>query len=132
MNPHTIPLAALCLILGGCASMSPPQNAELERLPVVAYGDPVPADGDFILHFPAGVAIDTPVTFEGNLFQQAATARLAVKPAKDIYVHKQWMSYDRQHWVDANDRIEFKVEVVVPGYTHPEPGYVRLEMNAKP
>ncbi len=132
MKRYTTSLAGLCLLLGGCASMSPPESGELDRLPVVAYGDRVPAGGDYILHFPAGVPIDTPVTFEGNLFQEAATAHLAVKPVKDIYVHKQWMSFDRQHWVDAHERIDFNVEVILPGYNHPTSGHVRLQMNVNP
>jgi len=132
MKHDLLTLSALCLVLGGCASVSVPDSAELDKLPVVQYGDPVPADGNYVLHFPAGVAIDTPVTFKGNLFEQAATADVSVKPVKDIYVHKQWLSYDGQHWMDANKAIDLKVQVVLPGYSHPEPGYVTLEMNAKP
>lgn len=130
MKGYILSLSTLCLSLGGCASMSGPDTAELNKLPVVQYGQPVPADGNYVLHFPAGVAIDTPVTFKGNMFEREATADVSVKPVKDIYVHKQWLSYDGEHWMDANKAIDLKVQVVVPGYHRPEPGYVTLEMNA--
>ena len=132
MKHNLLSLSTICLALGGCASVSaPPDTAALGKLPVVEYGQPVPADGGYVLHFPAGVAIDTPVTFKGDLFERTAEAVVSVKPAKDIYVHKQWLSYDGENWVDAKEAVEIQVLVAIPGYEHPEPGYVLLEMNSK-
>jgi len=132
MKKRYLSLAGLVFILGGCASVGQPDQASLAKMPVVDFGGTVPTDGNYILHFPAGVGIETPVTFQGNLFEQAAHETVTVKPTQDIYVHKQWMSYDTEHWVDANAALDLKVEVVLPGYAHPEPGYVLLEMNKKP
>lgn len=126
----------LLLLLGGCACMQGsglgpgPDATKLEKLPVVPYGQPVPENGEYVLHFPAGVSIETPVIFQGDLFQQASREVLIVKPARDIYLHKQWLSYDGKHWEDARKAIDLKGDVVLPSYDHPEPGYVLLEFNS--
>jgi hypothetical protein len=130
MQNSRFSIAALCLVFSGCASVSGPMTAEIEKLPVVEFGQPVPEDGKYILHFPAGVAIDTPVIFKGDLFEQEAREVLSVKPIRDIYVHKEWMSYDKHNWLDANDALKLKMDVVLPGYHHPQPGRVVLEMNS--
>lgn len=130
MKGNMISILALCLAVTGCASVSGTDAPELAQLPVVKFGQPVPDDGQYILHFPAGVPIETPVTFKGNLFEQAATEVVSVKPVRDIYVHKEWMSYDKHLWVDGNQSIDLKVNVILPGYHHPQPGHVVLEMNA--
>ncbi len=131
MKTHTILLSALTLGLTGCASMSPPDSTKLSSLPVVHFGQPVPEDGDYVLLFPAGVAIDTPVTFKGDLFEQTVREVVSVKPVKDIYVHKLWVSYDGKNWMDAAKSIDLDINVVLPGYNHPKPGFVLLEMNTK-
>jgi len=120
---------SLLLLLGGCASVSGPDTAQLEKMPVVPYGQPVPEDGNYVLHFPAGASVETPVTFQGDLFQQAAREVVSVKLARDIYLHKEWLSYDGKHWRDARSALDLKVDLVLPGYDHPEPGYLLLEIN---
>jgi hypothetical protein len=130
MKPHLFHISVMALALAGCASTPTPDSTELTKLPVVPFGQPVPADGDYVLHFPAGVAIATPVTFKGDLFERSASELVTVKPARDIYLHKQWLSYDGQHWMEANSSIDLDIQVVLPGYDHPDPGYIRLEMNA--
>jgi hypothetical protein len=132
MKKRYLSLAGLVFIMSGCASMGQPDQASLAKLPVVDFGETVPADGNYVLHFPAGVGIETPVIFQGDLFEQAAQEQVTVKLAQDIYVHKQWMSYDGEHWVDARSALDLQVKVVLPGYAHPEPGHVILEMNKKP
>ena len=129
MKVNKISILALCLAVSGCASVADPETADFNQLPVIEFGQPVPEDGNFILHFPAGVAIATPVIFKGDLFEEAVCEVVSVKPVRDIYVHKEWVSYDRQQWMDANQSLDLKVNVVLPGYHHPQPGYVMLEMN---
>ena len=54
---RTIALLGVCaLLLGGCASMQPSAEA-LSKLPVVQFGEPVPAGSDHILFFPANKPI---------------------------------------------------------------------------
>jgi hypothetical protein len=130
MKRDLLLISGTLLLLSGCASMSEPETGALSRLPVIEYGQPVPADGNFVLHFPQGKPIGMPVSFEGNLFQEPAQEMLNVRLKRDIYVHKKWLSYDGKHWVDTKGALDLQVSVVIPGYNHPEPGYIRLQMNA--
>jgi hypothetical protein len=121
---------SMLLVLSGCASMSNPDAASLSQLPLVEFGQPVPTGGNYVLHFAQGKPIEMPVSFEGDLFQEPSRETLRVKLKRDIYVHKGWLSYDMQNWVDAKSALDLQVQVVIPGYNHPKPGYIRLEMNA--
>ena len=42
------------LLLSACAGLGGASPAEIARLPVVIYGQPAPADTEFVLHYPAG------------------------------------------------------------------------------
>lgn len=125
-----IALLSLALLgLGACAA--PPTAATLDKLPVVDFGKPVPANGDYILHFTAGKPIPTQVEIGGNLFQQPARHTLTVKLKQDIYSYKNWISYDKQHWVSGRDALAVKMNVKIPGYTYPHPGHIRLDLSQK-
>jgi hypothetical protein len=124
-------LAVVLLAVSGCASVPDLSPEDLARLPVVAFGEPVPKDKAFILHFPAGQPISTAVTISGNLFEREARQNLTVALRKDIYTYKEWISFDRKIWVDGRKAIVLKVGIQSPGYDHPEPGFVRIEMDEK-
>src|SRR6185437_13461317 len=64
--------AAWLFAAAGCASMQQPSAEELGRLPVVQFGDPVPAGGEYILFFPADKPIPTNVAIKGNIFSREA------------------------------------------------------------
>ncbi|MEJ2455819.1 MAG: hypothetical protein P8103_16910 [Candidatus Thiodiazotropha sp.] len=130
MKREVLILAGMFMLLSGCASIPEPEPGALSQLPVIEFGQPVPADGNYVLHFPQDKSIEMPVSFEGNLFQAPTREVLSVKLNRDIYVHKEWLSYDGKNWIDANGAMDLQVHVVIPGYSHPEPGYVLLEMNA--
>jgi len=104
---------------------------DFDQLPVVTFGDPLPKDQNYILHFPANAPITTNVSIEGNLLQQPAKDELAVKLTKDIYAYKEWVSYDKQHWYNSHDVIEVRAIVKIPGTHHPEPGIIRVTVNEK-
>jgi hypothetical protein len=117
--------------LGGCAGMGGPRSEDLSKLPLVTFGGSVPADREFILHFPVGQPIPTTVRIEGNLFERPANETMSVKLLKDVYAYKEWVSFDRQHWLKGEDIIGLKVSVRVPGYHHPKPGSIVVELNEK-
>lgn len=117
------------LTLNACAA--PLDQARLAKLPVVEFGNPVPANNDFILHFPAGKTIPTNVEIGGNLIVKPAQRVLKVKLKQDIYSYKKWMSYDKQHWVPARDALVIKLAAKIPGYQYPRPGYIKLELSKK-
>jgi hypothetical protein len=117
------------LALSACAT--PPSQSQLAGLPVVEFGQAVPRSGDFILHFPAGKDIPTDVAISGDIFQQPAQQVLTVKLKRDIYSYKQWMSYDKQHWLDGRDALGVKLDIKIPGYTYPKPGHIKLDLFEK-
>jgi hypothetical protein len=117
--------------LNGCAGLGAPASEDLRELPVVKFGEAVPADRDFILYFPAGQPIPTNVRIQGNLFERTTADTVSVSLRKDIYTYKEWVSFDRQHWLKGEDTIGLKVHIRVPGYRHPRPGEIDVEINEK-
>jgi hypothetical protein len=111
--------------------MGGPLSEDLSKLPVVTFGGSVPADRDFILYFPAGQPIPTTVRIQGNLFDRTANETVSVTLRKDIYAYKDWVSFDRQLWLKGEEMIGLKVSVRVPGYHHPKPGSIDVELNEK-
>lgn len=131
MKLKTIVLSSVILLSGGCASLDRPAEDEFASLSVIQFGNTVPADGKYILHFPQGVPIDTPVTFGGNLFKADDMKVLSVTPKQDIYVYKDWVSYDRKNWRNADETMQADLQVKLPGYEHPKTGYLNLRLDKK-
>lgn len=122
-------LSLLIMVFSGCAT--PPSKSELDGLPVVEFGEAVPASGDYILYFPADQDIPTNVGIEGDIFQQPAQHVLKVKLKRDIYNYKEWMSYDKQHWLYGRDALGFNLDIKIPGYHYPKPGSIKINMSEK-
>jgi hypothetical protein len=118
--------------LAGCAGFGSLKSEEVRDLPLVKFGDAVPANQDFILYFPAGQPIPTVVQIQGNLFDRSAEETVSVTLRKDIYAYKDWVSFDRQHWIKGNEALGLKVNIQVPSYRHPGPGSIKVEFNEKP
>jgi hypothetical protein len=121
-------LGVCALLLVSCASVQPSAQ-ELSKLPVVQFGDPVPAGNDYILFFPADKPIPTNVAIKGNIFAREAEQRLDVTLRKGIYVYKNWISFDRVTWRSGQQAIKTDIRVVLPSYAHPEPGFMRVQMD---
>jgi hypothetical protein len=118
--------------LAGCAGFGNLKSEEVRDLPLVKFGDVVPQNRDFILYFPAGQPIPTVVQVQGNLFERSAEETVSVTLRKDIYVYKEWISFDRKHWAKGNEALGLNLNIQVPGYRHPGPGSIKLEFNEKP
>ncbi len=116
-------------LLSACAMA--PIPADLKGVPVVPFGEQVPSDQDFILHFRAGEPISTRVNIHGDVFAQEASTVMKVKLKRDIYAYKQWMSYDLQQWVAANSELGLEMIVKVPGPEHPQAGLIDFHMFDK-
>jgi hypothetical protein len=122
-------LSACALLVAGCASVQPPSAEELSKLPVVQFGEPVPAGKDYILFFPADKPIPTNVAIKGSIFAQEAEQRLDVTLRKGIYAYKNWISFDRVTWRSGQQAIKTDIRVVLPSHAHPEPGFMRVQMD---
>ncbi len=127
---RTLTLAA-SLLLAGCASMQAPSPETLSNLPVVKFGDPVPADRDYVLFFPPDTPIATTVSIKGSIFAKEAEQSLNVTLRRGIYSYKNWMSYDRVTWLDGRKALKTSVGTQFPGYVHPEPGWVKIRMDER-
>ena len=119
------------LTLAGCAGMQKPTTEKLTAMPIVEFGQPVPAGNEFILHFAAGQPIPTNVSIKGNLFEQAAEQTLNVKLRRDIYVYKQWVSYDNVIWRDGQKVIQSNIQLKIPSHQHPKAGIITVQMDEK-
>lgn len=121
--------AFLVVILSaGLAAASTPSFETLSKLPVVRFGDPVPAT-DYILLFSAGQPITLSITIEGSLFSKPAKSELTLTPSHEIFVYRDWASLDGLVWMQRSDLIKSDVLVKIPGYNHPAPGELKVRMD---
>lgn len=117
-----------CFLSTSLAVAASPSFDTLSKLPVVRFGDPVPAT-DYILLFSAGQPITLSVTIEGSLFSQPAKAELTVSPSREVFVYQDWASLDGLVWMQRSDLIKSDVIVKIPGYNHPTPGVLKVKMD---
>jgi len=122
--------ASVLLVAAGCASQ-PPSADQLSALPVVQFGQPVPAGSDYVLFFPADKPIPVNVAVKGSLFAREAEQRLDVTLRKGIYSYKNWVSYDRLTWRNSQEVIKSDFQIMLPSYRHPEPGVIRIQMDER-
>ena len=126
---------SLCVIaagvLAGCAHWGAPPEEALRELPVIPFGQAVPANGEYVLHFPAGAPIKSSAFVRGNAFVQNAEAPLTVALRRDLYTYKDWISFDRRQWLRRDKAIDFKVEFNIPSQQHPRDGEIGVTMNLK-
>ncbi len=136
MQTRNLVLLGILSLLIGCSTLRPaaeeaPLKSQLEQMPVVRFGTTPPAGKDFILYFPAKSAIPFKVLAQGSLFVAPSSSTHQVALSHDLYVHKQWISYDRKHWVNNSTAINAKIDIKIPGYDFPHPGLIRISMDAK-
>jgi len=118
----------VCLLSASLAAASSPSFEMLSKLPVVRFGDPIPAT-DHILLFSAGQPISISITIEGSLFSQTAKSELTVTPAREVFVYRDWASLDGLVWMQRSELIKSDVVVKIPGYNHPAPGVLKVRMD---
>ena len=108
-------LAIATLSLSACASLIPPSAKEAAALPTVRFGQAAPEGKDFILLYPAGLPLPMEVSISGNILEKSEQTILNPRLKRDIYVYKNWASYDGKTWVKGNQLIGGKIELRLPG-----------------
>ena len=108
-----------------------PEAATLEALPLIKVGQAKPAQGDYIVFLPASELVTATAKVQGTLFEKTDSKDLQVKLKKDLYLYKNWVSFDRQKWVKDTDAIGGNVRVTLPGWDHPQAGEVLIELNTR-
>ena len=133
------PLALPLLLVAGltaCSGLqrssgSLPEAAALEALPLIKVGQAKPAQGDYIVFLPASELITATAKVQGTLFEKTDSKDLQVKLKQDLYLYKNWVSFDKQKWVKDTDAIGGNFRVTLPGWDHPQTGEVLIELNTK-
>lgn len=133
-TPLSIALAALTL--SACSSLGGPSPDEIARLPVVRFGQAAPADGKFVLFYPAGVDIPVIARVEGSLLSKTDQARLNVQIKQDLYVYQSLVSFDGKQWSKSHDKVQGKFWMWLPGYKQDKldaqsPGNLGAEFNLR-
>ena len=126
----------LATSLSACSGLqrstgSLPDASVLETLPIIKVGQAKPAQGDYILFLPASELITATAKVQGTLFEKTDSKDLQVKLKQDLYLYKNWASYDKKKWVKDNDAIGGNFRVTLPGWDHPQAGEVLIELNTK-
>ncbi len=129
MKLKIILLITTVVLTNACTSMSMPTANTIAGLPTVKFGNAAPLNGEYVLYFPAGSPIDTQVTFGGNLFIKDDTKKLSVIPKQDIYVYKDWLSFDKKSWFNDKEKLKLNLKLALPGYEHPQSGHLILRLD---
>lgn len=140
LNPQRWGRTALPVIfaasLAACSGMpyqfaSLPTASELAALPVIQLGQPKPAQGDYIVYLPASQPVTAVAKVQGTLFAQTDSKTLSVQLKRDIYLYKNWISYDKREWLKVADAVKADLRVQLPDYDHPQAGEVFIGLDAR-
>lgn len=122
---------AVVLSLGACAV--PPSSADMADVPVVRFGQSAPADKEFVLHYPAGTSLPVVASVDGSLLARSDKATLDVATNRDVYVFRQWVSFDGKTWMRGDSAVTGNFEIVLPGQrTGGDPGTLSARFDVRP
>ncbi len=122
--------AITCSVLTACAGM-PPSTAELAKVPQIQFGQPLPAGNNYVLHFPAGTPLPVSTVVDGNLFVHEGQSMLHVTLKHDVYVYRQFASFDGINWHPAHKLIETQLELQIPQKDGSNAGMLHVKMDQK-
>ena len=108
-----------------------PDANVLEALPIITLGQAKPAQGDYIVYLSASELITATTTVRGTLLDKADSKDVQVKLKQDLYMYKNWVSFDKKNWSKDNDSIEGNIRISLPSWDHPKAGEVLIELNTK-
>lgn len=108
-----------------------PDANVLEALPIITLGQSKPAQGDYIVYLSASELITATTTVRGTLLDKADSKDVQVKLKQDLYMYKNWVSFDKKKWSKDNDSIEGNIRISLPSWDHPKAGEVLIELNTK-
>lgn len=110
----TLILSLTCVAALSACAHTPPTD-HISRLPVIDYGQTAPSNGEFVLRYVANKSLPMKARIEGNLLQQPAQTTLEVSVKRDVYVYKEWMSFDGRNWSWGPKTLDQEFKLEVPG-----------------
>lgn len=124
------------LLLSACAGLGGPSPEEIARLPVVTFGQPAPANAEFVLRYPAGADLPVSTKVSGNLFTKTDEGTLKLRLKQDIFVYRNQVSFDGLQWATGSDKVGGKFWFTLPGDKNGKrdaqsPGELAAEFNLK-
>ncbi|MFZ2996654.1 hypothetical protein [Sphingobium sp.] len=127
---RTLFAAATCIALSACAGLSP-NTTEIAQAPQIRFGQPLPAGDNYVLLFPAGTPLPVSTVLDGNLFEREGQSTLHVTLKRDVYIFKQFASFDGKNWQPARSLVETNLELRIPQEDGSNAGYLHIKMNQK-
>ncbi|MBP5987110.1 MAG: hypothetical protein KA538_07980 [Azonexus sp.] len=129
-------LALPALLISGCASLTGPSAEDIARLPVVRFGQPAPADGNFVLLYPADADLPVIAKVDGSLFAKTDQTTLKVRIKQDIYTYRDQVSFDGKTWHAGASQVVGTFNFTLPGWKDGKqdgqsPGQIAAEFNLK-
>lgn len=132
MKSSSIVLALIALALAGCSGMTPPNANEMAQIPIVRFGDEAPAGKEFATYYPAGVSLPVNASVTGTLLAHDAQTTTHVTLKRDVYVFRNWASFDGKTWQRSDKLVGGKFEIEIPGLRDGKnPGKLSAEFNLK-
>lgn len=122
--------ATTCAVLTACAGL-PPSVAEIAKVPQIQFGQPLPEGDNYVLHFPAGTPLPVSTVVDGNLFEHDGQATLHVTLKRDMYVYRQFASFDGQNWQPARKLVDTHLELQIPQNDGSNAGKLHVKMDQK-
>ncbi len=120
------------LSLFGCANLMAPSEKSMAQVPVVRFGNPAPANKEFVVMYPAGTPLPVVASVGGTLMEQSDKATLHATLKRDVYVYKHWVSFDGKTWKYGRYLVDGKFDIKLPGMENgSNPGALGLEFNTK-
>jgi hypothetical protein len=121
-------LSIIAVSLTACAGL-PPDMAEISKVPHIQFGQPLPKENNYVLHFPAGTPLPVTAIVDGNLFERDAQATFNVILKRDVYVYRQFASFDGQNWQPSRKLIETRLELQIPQQDLSHAGMLHIKMD---
>ncbi|OFZ66140.1 MAG: hypothetical protein A2V79_00440 [Betaproteobacteria bacterium RBG_16_56_24] len=123
-------IIAASATLTACVGL-PPSAAEIAKTPHIRFGQPFPEGDNYVLHFPAGTPLPVSTVVDGNLFEQDSQATLHVTLKRDVYMYRQFASFDGQNWQPARKLMETRLELQIPQKDGSNAGMLHVRMDQK-
>ena len=123
-------IIAISTTLTACAGL-PPSATDIAKVPQIQFGQPLPEGKDYVLHFPAGTPLPVSTVVDGNLFEHEGHATFNVTLKHDVYVYRQFASFDGQNWQPSRKLIETYLELQIPQKDGTNAGMLHLKIDQK-